>query len=174
MHHKEKVKYVQDVDASPTAVAVRKPFTLEQQESRRFIRLEISSPMSLQKIKDAGGYFVPEGDWHTINGLILNISAGGVLVETDQLLQEGDVVSMCFTLQDVERIDNILGLVKRCDHTDDIFLSGIEFISRRHLEDLFAQSELDLLPKSLSNFSQSVTRVLDKYVTRQRLSGEGA
>jgi hypothetical protein len=126
--------------------------------------------MSLRKIKDAGGNFEPDGDWHTLHGLILNISAGGVLVEVDQPLFEGDVVSMHFTLQDVESIDNVLGLVKRSDHDDGTFLAGIQFITREYLEDLFSQAEMDLLPNSLTNFNEGVREVLNKYVFREKIA----
>lgn len=170
MNDSEKVRYVQDVDTGVEQLAVRQPFKLQTQDSRRFVRIEISSPMSLRKIKDAGGNFEPDGDWHTLHGLILNISAGGVLVEVDQPLLEGDVVSMHFTLQEVESIDNVLGLVKRADHDDGTFLAGIQFITREYLEDLFSQAEMDLLPNSLTNFNEGVREVLNKYVFREKMA----
>jgi len=172
MKKNEKVKYVHDVTAKEKELAVRKPFRMNRDNQRRFIRLEISSPMTINKIKDAVGNFWPEGDWHLINGMILNISAGGVLVEVDQPLLEGDVVSMSFTLQDVECLDNVLGLVKRVDGEDGFFLAGVEFITREYLEDLFSRGELDLLPEDLSNFNESVRNVLNKYVYAEKLSGQ--
>jgi len=172
MKKNEKVKYVHDVTAKENELAVRKPFRMNRDNQRRFIRLEISSPMTINKIKDAVGNFWPEGDWHLINGMILNISAGGVLVEVDQPLLEGDVVSMSFTLQDVECLDNVLGLVKRVDGEDGFFLAGVEFITREYLEDLFSRGELDLLPEDLSNFNESVRNVLNKYVYAEKLSGQ--
>ena len=170
MSDSQKVRYIQDVDAGPIELVARKPFKVETQDSRRFVRIEISSPMSLRKIKDAGGNFEPDGDWHTLHGLILNISAGGVLVEVDQPLFEGDVVSMHFTLQEVESIDNILGLVKRSDQDEGTFLAGIQFITREYLEDLFSQAEMDLLPDSLTNFNEGIREVLNKYVFREKMS----
>ncbi|MFZ5979242.1 MAG: PilZ domain-containing protein [Candidatus Zixiibacteriota bacterium] len=171
MKKDEKVKYVKDVATGENDLAVRKPFRMNRENQRRFIRLEISSPMTLKKIKDAAGNFWPEGDWHVINGMILNISAGGVLVEVDQPLLEGDVVSMYFTLQDVECLDNVLGLVKRVDGEDGFFLAGVEFITREYLTDLFSRGEMDLLPENLTNFDESVRTVLNKYVYAEKLSG---
>ncbi len=172
MKTKEKVKFVRDVETMDMEMAVRKPFRIDRENKRRFIRLEISSPMSMKKIKDAVGNFWPEGDWHVINGTILNISAGGVLVEIDQPVLEGDIVSMHFTLQDVECLNNILGLVKRVDGEEGFFLAGIEFITRDYLVDLFSGGELDLLPRNLSNFNESVREVLNKYVYTRRISGQ--
>jgi len=170
MKTKEKVKFVKDVETENTEFAARKPFRVNRENKRRFIRLQISSPMTMKKIKDAVGNFWPEGDWHMINGTILNISAGGVLVDIDQPLLEGDVVCMYFTLQDVECLDNVLGLVKRVDGENGFFLAGIEFITRDYLNDLFSGGELEMLPNDLNNFDNSVREVLNKYVYAERVS----
>jgi len=170
MVSKGKVKFVHEVSPEPAVYGARKPFRVEQQEQRRFVRLEISSPMTLQRIKDAQGQFTPDGDWHSVNGTILNISAGGVLVETDQPLLSGDVVAMHFIVQDVESLSNVLGMVKRSEQDQQVFLAGIEFITREYLEDVFSQAEMDLLPSSLTNFSEGVREVLNKYVFRERIA----
>ena len=163
MKANQKTKHVQDVSVD-TVVQVRKPFRIEAEDKRRFIRLVISSPMTLKKIRDTGGNYWPEGDWHVINGTILNISAGGVLVELDQAVNEGDVVSMHFTIQDVEGLDNVLGLIKRADIDPEGCLAGIEFISREQLADHFSQPELELLSDGYINFDDSIRRVLNRYV----------
>jgi hypothetical protein len=172
MKDREKVKFVNEMETSSDGYVARKPFKVERQKTRRFIRLEISSPMDIRKIKDSEGDFSPEGDWHSLHGMILNISAGGVLVELDQPLFEGDVVCMHFILQEVENLDNVLGLVKRTDRADGAFLAGIEFITREYLSDIFSETEMDLLPESMTNFNERVREVLAKYVTRTRISGE--
>ncbi len=158
--------FVSDV-TTDGGVAVRKPFRLSKENQRRFIRLEISSPMSLQKIKDGDGGFWPEGDWHVIHGIILNISAGGVLVELEQAVTSGDVVSMRFTLQDVEELPHVLGLVKRSDADETGCLAGIEFVGREYLKDHFSNSEVDLLGDRHTNFDESIRQVLNKYVRQE-------
>jgi len=160
----QKTKHVQDLPAEAGMVQVRKPFRIEAEDKRRFIRLVISSPMSLQKIRDTGGNYWPEGDWHIINGMILNISAGGVLVELDQAVDEGDVVSMHFTIQDVEGLENVLGMIKRVEIDPEGCLAGIEFISREQLVDHFTQAEMDLLSDGYTNFDDSIRQVLNRYV----------
>jgi len=170
MKANEKVKFVKDVETEKTEISVRKPFRVDRDNKRRFIRLQISSPMTMKKIKDAVGNFWPEGDWHMINGTILNISAGGVLVDIDQPLLEGDVVCMYFTLQEVECLDNVLGLVKRVDGENGFFLAGIEFITRDYLDDMFSGGELEMLPNDLNNFDDSVREVLNKYVYAERVA----
>ena len=161
-----KVKHVQDVEQGTGEFAARRPFRVERENRRRFVRLEISSPMTMNKIKDTAGSFWPEEEWHTINGTILNVSAGGVLVETDQALLSGDVISMHFTLQDVENIDGVIGLVKRVQQDEASFLTGIEFITRESLSDIFTTAELDLLPDNITDFNACVQQCLNRYVSR--------
>ncbi|MEW5794862.1 MAG: PilZ domain-containing protein [Candidatus Zixiibacteriota bacterium] len=165
-----KTRHIRDVAAEKAVIRARRPFKVSQEEKRRFIRLEISTPMSLHKIKDRDGQYWTHGDWQTIYGSILNISAGGVLVDLDQVIEEGDVVSMHFTLQGVEGLDNVLGLVKRVDIDSEGCLAGIEFISREFLVDYLSQAELELLGKEYTNFDYSIRRVLDRYVYHETTS----
>jgi hypothetical protein len=162
-----KTKHIKDVTAERVAYQARRPFKIAQEEKRRFIRLEIASPMSLKRIKDREGHYWAQGDWQVIQGLILNVSAGGILVDLDQAIEEGDVVSMNFTLQEVEGLDNILGLVKRVDIDTDGCLAGIEFVSREHLVDHFSQAEMELLGSEYTNFDSSVRQVLNRYVYQE-------
>ncbi len=158
---------VDDASAQDTATLDREPFRVKKEDKRRFVRLEISSPMSLQKIKDSAGGFWPDGDWHVINGSILNISAGGVLVDLNQEVNSGDIVSMHFTMQKVEEISNVLGLVKRVDGDDGSFITGIQFISAGYLLDHFSRGEVDLLADQHTNFSESVQNILNKYLDQR-------
>lgn len=167
MKTSEKTRHVQDVTVEGDTLKARRPFKVSQEEQRRFIRLEISSPMSLQKLKDTEGNYWPDGDWHVVNGHVLNISAGGVLVDLDQAVDKGDVVSMHFTMQNVEGLENVLGLVKRSDCEPEGCLAGIEFVSRERLMDQFSQAEIDLLNDDHTNFDSSIRRVLERYVQRQ-------
>ena len=165
-----RVKFVTDVDVNDTEIKVRRPFRLDKENQRQFVRLEISSPMSLNKIKDTFGNFWPAGEGYTIDGDILNISAGGVLVEIDQPLNEGDIVVMRFSLQGAETLDNVLGTIKRTDQDESCYLVGIEFIGRDYLLDKLSEGEMEMLSENLSNFTQTVQDVLKKYIYRERVT----
>lgn len=169
MKSSAKAKFVKDVETHGTQPKARKPFKVQEDNRRRFIRLEIAAPMTLKKIKDREAHFWPDGDWHVINGLILNISAGGVLVELDQAVNEGDLVSMQFTLQEVETIANVIGLVKRSDVDEGTVLAGIEFLTRAQLPDRLSRAEIDLLGDKCANFDERVKQVLSKYVHREKI-----
>lgn len=168
MTHRGRTRFIQDVTANDTATTTVKQFKVQKEDKRRFVRLEISSPMAMRKIRETGGEFWPTGEKHIIDGEILNISAGGVLVELEQSVDEGDIVSMRFTLQDTQPVDNVLGLVKRTDFDAGSFLVGVEFINRQRLNDLMSQDEIDLLPESLTGFDERIRQVLNKYIHQER------
>ncbi|MEK7775387.1 MAG: PilZ domain-containing protein [Candidatus Zixiibacteriota bacterium] len=166
-----RTRFVSDVESRSEGFTASSPFKVQNDNQRRFVRLEISVPMSLNKIKEYGGSFWPQGNSYTINGTILNLSAGGVLVELDEVLNEGDIVSMRFTIQNEETLDNVIGVVKRSEQLEEpTSLTGIEFISKERLSDLLSSGELKSLPNNLFDFQQSVERVLNKYIRRESLT----
>jgi hypothetical protein len=124
--------------------------------------------MSVRRIKDIFGNFWPKEQDFCLDGRILNISAGGVLVEVDQPLNEGDIVSLKFRIQDVEDLDHVLGIVKRTDPDEDVCLAGIEFVNRDFLTDHLSESEIDILDPRLSNFKDCVNQVLAKYLYTEK------
>jgi len=166
MNARSKEKFVSDVNVQERNVMARRPFSVQEEDDRRFVRIEISSPVSMSTIKDAFGNFLAEVSSPTIEGTILNISPSGVLVEIDQPLSERDIVSMKFTMQDCKPVTNVLGLVKRCDCNEEMTLVGIEFINRNMLEDYLSEAEITMLSSKLASFSDSVVQVLETYLYR--------
>lgn len=162
MSDKTKVKYVSDVEVMDSDVAVKRPFKISKENKRRYVRLEISSPVSLRNLKENIGMLSDE-KLYNLEGYILNISAGGVLVEIKEQVNEQDFVLMKFTLQDVETISNVLGIVKRADMEADYTLAGIEFVSKDLLMDRLSEAELELLESKVSNFHESVQETLAQY-----------
>jgi len=162
-----KTRHLRDVTAEHSVIKARRPFKVVEEEKRRFIRLEIAAPMSLKRIKGSEGHYRVRSDWHVIHGLILNMSAGGVLVDLDQALDEGDVVSMRFTLQETEQLENVLGLVKRVDIDSEGCLAGIEFVTREFLADRLSRAEMELLGEEHTTFNTSVRQVLSRYISRE-------
>lgn len=168
-----RLKIISDIEAGENVLSVKKPFKLYKEEKRRFIRLEISEPIDLSILKDDVEGYWPEGDGPKYEGSILNLSAGGVLVLSDSPVKEGMLVLLKISLQDVEILDNIIGLVKRVDDdTDGERLIGIEFISREYLEDVFSFSEIEFLPENVTSFNEQLKKTMNKYVYYKRVSKE--
>ena len=168
MTEKERTKFISDVDVKEDNVRVKKPLKLQSENQRRFIRLTISSPINFRRIKDIFGNFSPDEDEYPIDGQILNISEGGVLAELDQPLNEGDIVAMRIVMEQVEPLEGVLGLVKRCDHEEDFHLVGIQFVRRDDLRDKLSQAEMELLSEDLDHFSHTVQKLLGRYLQSKR------
>lgn len=168
MTDQERTKFVSDIDVTEDNVRVKKPLKLQNENQRRFIRLTISSPINFQRIKDIFGNFTPDEGEYPIDGHILNISVGGVLAELDQPLNEGDIVAMRIVMEQVEPLEGVLGVVKRCDHEEDFNLVGIQFVRREDLTDKLSQAEMDLLSEDMDNFSHVVQKLLGRYIQSKR------
>ena len=164
MNDTSKIKYVTDFPVADKEIQVKKPFKISEEDRRRFIRLKISAPLSLKNIWEYLKNNTPFEDLLEINGNILNISAGGVLVEIEHPLDEGDFVLMKLTLQDVETMNNVLGLVKRVDYDDGLHLVGIEFLTPDKLRDRLSQAEYELLSNRTESFDELVSKTLSKYL----------
>lgn len=165
MKNLEKVKFVSEVDIGDGQMEVRKPFKMDRDRQRRFIRLEISAPVWMKSVKDSLGDFSKKQDYH-FHGTVLNISAGGVLVDLEEQIAERDIVLMRFILQDTEELDNVLGVVKRVEKDGEGYLAGIEFISRENLLDMLSQAEIDLLSENADGFEEKVHELLGRYLYR--------
>lgn len=168
MTEQERTRFVSDVEVTDDTIRVKKPLKLQSENQRRFVRLTISSPINFQRIKDIFGNFSPNVDDYPIDGTILNISEGGVLAELDQPLNEGDIVAMRIIMEQVEPLEGVLGLVKRCDQDEDFHLVGIQFVRRDDLVDKLSQAEMELLSEELSHFSQTVQELLGRYLQSKR------
>jgi len=167
MKETNKIKHVSDVDMRSRKINVQKPFRIQKEKQRQFIRLEISSPMKVRQLKDIFGTFRPQDAEDAIDGTVMNISSGGLLVELTSPLNEGDIVVMRFSLQEVETLDNVLGIVKRVDLDEEATLAGIQFIDKEFLADKLTLAELEMLDDRFTNFHQTIRTVLNKYVEQQ-------
>jgi len=167
-----RMKIISDVEAGDNVVSVKSPFKIQKEQKRRFIRLEISEPVNYSLLRDHFGGFFPQGDGPEYKGSILNISAGGVLITSEDPMEEGAIVLIKVTLQDIELIDRIIGIVKRADADENEWLVGIEFISKENLSDYFTDAEFDLLPDNIASFNERLRNVLNKYIYYKRVSSE--
>nr|MBN2278314.1 PilZ domain-containing protein [candidate division Zixibacteria bacterium] len=170
---KERTKLISEVDTGENVVSVREPFELKKNGNRRYIRLEISDPIGCSVLKDRSGGFWPEGEGPVYHASLLNLSAGGILIDCDSPMEDGTLVIMSLTLQGVELIDHIIGIVKRCEPDEDSNLIGIEFIPRENLTDFFSTIEYEAISSNLTSFDERLRRVLNKYVYYKRVAAEG-
>ncbi len=166
-----RTKIISDIEAGENVVSVRSPFRLYKDQTRRYIRLEISEPIEYAVLKDESGGFWPQGDGPAFRGNILNLSAGGVLIESNDPVAEGALVVISMSLQEVEELDGIVGLVKRAVSDNGQWLVGIEFVPNEYLQDGLSAAELDVIPENLTSFDERLSNVLSRYVYYRKVSG---
>jgi len=162
----KKPKFITEHELQGKEQQVHSPFKVTQDTRRRFVRVEITSPLFLQRIKGADGGFWPEGQGQPITGSILNISMGGVLVDLEDPIKTGDIVILRFNLQGEVILQNVLGLVKRSEESEGKYLTGVEFIDRESLADKMSDAEMDLLPGDIDGFDDNVRKVLKKHIEK--------
>lgn len=166
MKNQDRTRFISEVETDTKNLSFRRPFKAETDGKRRFVRLEISSPVTMKTLKDIFGHFTPDHQTTIIKGTILNISEGGVLVDLSDPINEGDIVVIRFILQGDQAVDNVLGLVKRSEADEDCFLTGIEFINRDRLSDLLSESEIDMLSNELTDFGGRIGDILKRFVRK--------
>ena len=163
MDRQTRTRFITSIDADQI-VTVRAPFSAIEENRRKFIRLEVGEPICFELIKERGGRLHPAGDGAPRNGATLNLSAGGMLIDTATPTAEGSLVALTVTLQGSVKVENILAVVKRVDFMDDIALMGVEFVAREALSDTLSAAELTLLDGKYNQFEWQVRRALSSYV----------
>ncbi len=166
MKQPKKPKFITEHEVQGKEQIVQPPFKVTQETKRRFVRVEITSPLFLQRIKGSDGGFWPEGQGRAMSGSILNISLGGVLVDLEESVNPGDIVTLKFNLQGEVILQNVLGLVKRSEESEGKFLTGVEFIERESLTDKMSGAEMNLLSDEIAGFNDNVRKILKKYIEK--------
>jgi len=163
-------KVISEVDAGDNVVSVKSPFQLVTERKRRYIRLEISEPIAYAVLKNRSGGFWPQGDGPSYEGCIFNVSAGGVLISAADPIEEGSILVLRMKLQDVEILDDVVGLVKRVDGDNGEWLIGVEFLTNDQLQDRLSSAELDMVVADVAPFDVRLQEVLAKYVYHKRVA----
>ncbi len=166
MRETRKPKFVTEHDLVGEEQRVRSPFKVTQDTRRRFIRVEIDSPLYIQRLKGVEGGFWPAGQGQPTSGNILNISMGGVLVDLEGPFKPGDIVTLQFKLQGEIVLQNVLGLVKRSEESDGKYLTGVEFVEREMLTEKLSGAEMNLLSEDIDGFDDNVRKVIKTFIER--------
>jgi hypothetical protein len=146
-----------------------KQTTGDKTQKRRYVRLEVFSPVMFNSIvveADKRVRLHPEKR----AGLLLNLSGGGVLISTTDRATEGEFVLMKFDLKGFDALTNVLGKVKRVEVCEDgECLVGIEFLAIEHIEDPVIANGLTRLADHPKEFSQGLSRLISRYVFQRQI-----
>ncbi len=148
--------------ASPTKVRRQAPAA---RHPRRFVRIEISSPVTfvpfrLPLTRPLGA--PAEGAW---TGKILNLSGGGILLETDTWVEPSDYMLLKIGLFENCHLENVAGRVKRSENCGDgKCLVGIEFLTREMMQHLQSDLPDGFLPAGAGIFDEKLRELLSRQI----------
>ncbi len=146
-------------------LVIKQPLQLYREKKRRYVRLEIAAPM-IYSVIDLDR---PLSDAHAnqLNGTMLNISGGGVLMVTEQQLHEGDYLTISLELAGSDLLTGVAGKVKRVDEDGEGgYLVGIEFCTENELSEVFGQANIGSV---ISSFDDRVKRFLLRYIFARKV-----
>ena len=146
-----------------------KKATADKAQKRRYVRLEVFSPVAFNSIvveADKRVRLHPEKK----AGVLLNLSGGGVLISTTDRASEGEFVLMKFDLKGFDALTNVLGKVKRVEVCEDgECLVGIEFLAIEHVDDPVIANGLSRLADHPKEFAQGLSRLISPYVFQRQI-----
>ncbi len=148
-------------------VEVRSPFKLETDGNRKYIRLELAEPVTFREIKQPGDSFAPQGVDELRQGSILNLSSGGALIDSADVVAGGSLIAMSFKLQGDIELSDVLAIVRRVEIVDGSALMGVAFVGREQLMDVLSGAELELLDSRFKRFEMQAANVLAEFITTE-------
>ncbi len=148
---------------------VAQPAASADRQTRRFVRIEVSSPVSFVpfRLPLAGPVDVSQ----ICNGRVLNISGGGLLLETSAWVEPSDYLLLRIGLFENCHLERVVGRVKRMESTGSgECLLGIEFLTREMLHQLVAELPNGYLPSESGAFDEKLRELLSKQIFTKKAS----
>lgn len=149
------------------AVELKTDGPVERKQRRRFVRLDISGAIRFRILDRPGRAEAVVGG--ELPGTLLNISAGGVLFETESEVVEDSILILSFSLKGKEGLENILAVVKRVDSDDGFYLVGAEFVTADNSADLGLESLKNLLPPGTGTFDDNLQKLILQFIYSQQV-----
>jgi c-di-GMP-binding flagellar brake protein YcgR len=139
----------------------------EAVQRRRYVRLNITSQIDLKLIvpeSEQMGGFIP------FCGELLNVSAGGILIGSEEAMPEDAFVVMEFELNGSDRIAGVVGRIRRCEtESDSSHLIGIEFCTSDDIAQNCPPEYRKLLNEECSSFDDKVRQLINRYVFNRKV-----
>ncbi len=165
---------VSDIDPQKENMTTLQPVSdIKRSQRRRFVRIDIAGDITFRvletKQQHGGGLSLEK------KGELLNISAGGILINTKEKLKQDDIILMNFWLKNSQRLMNILGIAKRVERSDETDsqaednIIGIEFLSKEELGEKLPFNLAEFLPPDASCFNEALQQVIVQFVYRQQV-----
>ena len=164
---KNRRKTVKNRKAKPAGAPMTKkaPLTVtaDARQTRRFVRIEVTSPVSFVpfRLPLAGPVDISQ----VCNGRVLNISGGGLLLETSAWVEPADYLLLRIGLFENCHLERVVARVKRMESTGSgECLLGVEFLTREMVNQLAAELPNGYLPSETGAFDEKLRELLSRQI----------
>lgn len=148
---------------SQTTTLGRTPFPLKTSRGRKYVRIELSSPIQFRPLTCKKGKIKLTKD--RTSGEILNLSEGGMLLLTYSPVPEEGFMLLTLNLNKLVVLEGVLGKIKRVESSGEgDFLVGVEFTSREELEKLTSPEQIEHLPVKVASFGRKLREIITSYL----------
>lgn len=143
----------------------------QSKQRRRYVRLDITSPIDIKLLVPASGENETAG-MIPFRGEVINVSAGGMLIESTDAMPENEYIVLEFELNKKAKLEGIVGKIKRCDTEDDCrHFVGIEFCTKEDIDQNCPAEYQQLLNEQCVSFDEKVRELINKHVFRLKTAG---
>ena len=147
----------------------KSPFPIRSSQGRKYVRIEITSPVDFRLLIPKRGRIRLSKDKYS--GKILNLSCGGILLESGEAIPEGTFLLLSLNLNGVVVLEGVLGKIKRVEPTEDgEYLVGVEFCLREELENFASKEQIKKLPVKVASFNHKLREIILSHVRTARLA----
>jgi len=151
-------------------IEIEKTSSGNQVQRRRYVRLDITSPIEF-KLMVPSSEENPEAGLIPYTGEVLNVSGGGLLVESLEFLPEGGFTVLEFELNGTDRLTGIVGRIKRCEEVEESrYLVGVEFCTSDDIDQNCPAECKKLLAEHCMSFDEKVRNLINQYVFSRKVS----
>jgi c-di-GMP-binding flagellar brake protein YcgR len=149
-------------------IKVSRGSEIERIQRRRYVRLDISGKITFRKIADNEDS--TDGLGPELDGILLNISAGGVLFESPVKIKTSGLIILSFALKGYHSLQNIMAVVKRCEGSKHKgYLIGAEFLTKANLASLGLENLDEYLPAGAGTFDENLQKLVIKFIYEQQI-----
>ena len=146
----------------------KKPFPIRSSQGRKYVRIEITSPVDFRLLIPKRGRI--RLSKNQSSGKILDLSCGGILLESGQAIPEGTFLLLSLNLNGIVILEGVLGKTKRVETTEEgKYLVGVEFCLREELENFVSKERIEKLPVKVASFNHKLREIILSYVNTARL-----
>jgi len=140
--------------------------TTQEQKRKKVIELELEDPISFKIFPSQGYEEQKEG-----KGEILTFNENGILLLTDNTLNEGSFINLSINFKGLGPLEDILGKVKRVEESEEHdFYVGVELYSPDQIK---AEALSCLFPEKIESFEAKLKNsLLDYFRKNKRDQGE--